>query len=565
MKAQDALKQIAILELKRQLSQGRITAQELERRLSRAIEDEMQKGPQRMDSAFITACEDLLFELNAPASKQLPQQSRDNWYHLRERLSRRRPQPLLWPRLRRAAVALSLVLLVGGGLWMVRQRPAPERKHLSAEGSPMPSPDAFISLPPVTFQPMVTPTATPLPTPTPTPTEPAVTEQPSTPTPEPLPAGRDKYHRLSELKRTAPKRWEATYELDGRTVQVNVPILWPEADRLPLYELKWMPILNDDLRERVLAAYPRVHTMRNEVSSQLDLIVAEGSRSYFEGPESGYGASTRAVDQPAQNNSYGKDEPLPFLKGLLERLNIQVGDIRKDVQLASSGLYRVVPRSQVGSPDEPYINYLNFDAPVPGFETGSYSLSAAQTLGGLPLFPGLNNRNSRPAETPLDPYIFLRILNEKEFRLRANFAQVTGQREADLPILSPELVIRSIERQIKEGTIRRVDSLELGYMLYQAQYLRPGEGEQDAQLLAVPVWRVRGIKLSSTDTELNSVHTRMYLDGLADSYQDPMFDIRFNAQTGEYLDPDRGFPSRINPAILTFQQLDSEEEDLQLF
>ena len=102
-------------------------------------------------------------------------------------------------------------------------------------------------------------------------------------------------------------------------------------------------------------------------------------------------------------------------------------------------------------------------------------------------------------------------------------------------------------------------------MLFQAQHLRTGEKEEDALLLAVPVWRVRGVRLDPGEVELNGAHSRHYLETLGDPIQQAMFDLRFNAQTGEYLDPDQPLPTRINPAVLTFAQLDSEEEDLRLF
>ena len=41
--------------------------------------------------------------------------------------------------------------------------------------------------------------------------------------------------------------------------------------------------------------------------------------------------------------------------------------------------------------------------------------------------------------------------------------------------------------------------------------------------------------------------------------------LRLYNTSGEYLDPDQPLPTRINPAVLTFAQLDSEEEDLRLF
>ena len=571
MKAQDILSQLAVQELKRQLSQGQITAQELTRRLSRAIDDELMKGPQRMDSAFVRACEDLLFELNAPASKLLPQAERDNWYHLREKLHQQRPQPMLWPRLRRAAVALSLVLVVGAGLWLSQQRPAPERKHLSTnQGSPRPSEDAWQGVTPITMSPTVepSPTAEPtsVPTPNPTPTLLPVTEQPLAPEPLPIPAGREKFSSLQVLKQSAPKRWQQRYEVNGRVIEVDAPIIMPEVDRLPLYEVNWVNLKQSDVDKRAHDLFAGTRELRFDSLNRMVWTVARGDRSYFDGPGRPYGEGALAVDQQAQNSDYPKDAPEAFVKELFSKLKIDTGPLIKDAQLARSGLYQMAKnQGSAAGPDEPYADYLDFDKPIPGYETGSYRLSMMQTLGGLPLFPG-GRGDLVKGDMKLEPHIFLHILNEQEFRLRTALIKVEGQREADLPLISPELVIKSAERLIKSGQLIRVDSIELGYMLFQAQHLRQGQHPDDALMLAVPTWRIRGIRRhQSEDQPLTAWDTRYFLETQVTSLSDSLHDLRFNAQTGEYMVPENEFPTRVNPAILTWDQLESEEEELKLF
>ena len=91
MNAQESRNHLALEELKRSLRGGSITEDELKARLLRIIEQEEQKGPARMDTAFISSCENLLWALHAPQTQTIRSSKREAYLRLREGMRTQRP------------------------------------------------------------------------------------------------------------------------------------------------------------------------------------------------------------------------------------------------------------------------------------------------------------------------------------------------------------------------------------------------------------------------------------------------------------------------------------------
>lgn len=575
MNAQEAMNRIAIGRLRRALQQGTISPDELQRRLSRAIDREMQKGARRMDTRFISACEDLLWQLNAPATENIPSGKREAWFRLQQaRVDRGEKTPLRY-RLRTAALALSLLLVVGGGLWMMTRRPPRERIHTSLNGQQTADPGGLSPSPAPTSAPLPTASPTPTPTPAPTPTltptlAPTITPQ-LTPVRTQQPAGREKYRDIQALRGEAPARWRGSYtDALGRQVEVDVPIQIPDVKDVPALRLKWIDLASQ-ARDKDTALYQALRARYGEKIElgagwigDLHLDVNDRDHVYFYGPRNKYADVAVYPDTPPAKNDMPEERPFALLKELLSLMDLPADEMRLDAQAGTSGFYysRVL-RSGEQAPDVPF-PHIDQSKPAEGYERGYYRLSAMQVMRGLPLFPG-DYINTHGLKEPRDVRVFARmnVLDEQDFSLDLRMARETGVKERDLPLMNMEAVIGHVEELITRGLLRRVDSLELGYMLYYAEHVDASAQSVEDELIALPVWRVRGILLSFAEEEMKE----SYFGG-ADSYrtdlrEHELYELRFSAQTGEYIDPDH--QGIANPPILTWEQMDDTKKDVRLF
>lgn len=208
----------------------------------------------------------------------------------------------------------------------------------------------------------------------------------------------------------------------------------------------------------------------------------------------------------------------------------------------------------------PY-GFLQDGDPIPGFERGHYLLRAAQVFEGIPLLPHESQYSYANALSSVEGTLLLEVYDDTEFRLTLQLLRQTGIRVADLPLVSFDTLRLHLEQLIDQGRLRAVDRIELGYSLYYAQPVNPGAEEQQATLLAVPVWRVIGLMLENPEQEPEGYALTARVEAPYSEYRMAEADLRFNAQTGEYLEFMVNRVVNANPAVLTWEQLESGAED----
>lgn len=103
--------------LKKKIASGKITLEDMNRRLETAIEAELRKPTAEMDGAFVRSCQDLLFELNSPTayvSKAAQYERKWEAYRIkhRKRLALRRRALMLVS----IASAFLVLFVIGDGL-----------------------------------------------------------------------------------------------------------------------------------------------------------------------------------------------------------------------------------------------------------------------------------------------------------------------------------------------------------------------------------------------------------------------------------------------------------------
>ncbi len=553
--------------IRQQLIDGRISPDTLSRRLSRILEDELARGHKLMDTQLIRACEELLWELESKA-RQLHSRKVGGRRRLKEGMAGQTRRAPNWGQLRLAAVALSLVLIVGGSfVYRMRQ---PKHQQLKsdgfAQGTPLPIQETVaITLAP-SQGPTMAPTEAPTPSPSPEPEitpSPVPTMNPATPTPIPGP----KYLTLGALG--APDRWTQSYTVQGREIVVDVPVIVPAVSEVPVLTVNWIKPDQSGLRQALQDIDGQRMTLSGheyDRTQYLRVFPDDSRRSYVEGPSGAgaYGNVPWRMDEPAENNPFTADQPLKLLRELASKAGYPGEQIVLDNQAGSGPFYQT--RNERGNqPRDPMDAYprIDFTRPLESHSKGYYRLSAAQMLGGLKLFPGGYYYGYLNEPGDVRPIFEAQIVDRDDFDMSLRGVTQTGVRERDLPLAGFDRVKASIEQRIEQGLVIELHSVELGYMLYYAQYPQADQTE-DAPLLAVPVWRVQGLFLSHPGDIYPRVMNNDLIMSRTGSRADSSIEWRFNAQTGEYMDRNPQRPMKSNPAILTWQQLQDSEEDITL-
>lgn len=570
MNAQEAMKKLALDNLKRQLRDGSLTPDEMSRRLSRAIDDEIARGPARMDTDLIAACEQLLWQLHAPQTSVLPAGRRKAYPPMLGRTPRAKPR---WLRPRVAGLALAFLCMVGiGGLALRYSAELRGRRPVTlSQGTRIPVAEtarlsvtlAATVAPTVAFtdwptSPPVTPSPTPEPTPLVVTAEPLVVLPPA-PTQQP----RARYVTVQQLRQEAPQRWQATYSTLGRRVEVDAPIVIPQVDAVPLVELQWLLHDGPSLERALRPLFPQaavVDVYTHNEGRSLSVSVQRSENSLLMGPRQPSARVRVMPGQPAQASDYSADAPLKLLKRLVTTAQGDTEGIRLLDQAGTTGWYPYRTwRGNEQPPRAPY-GFLQDRGPVEGYERGHYLLRAAQVFEGIPLLPFEGQYSPEDQVSSVEGYIYLEAYDDSEFRLSMQLLRQTGIRAADLPLVSFDTLRLHLEQLIEKGWLRAVDRIELGYTLYYAQPVSPGKEEQHATLLAVPVWRVLGLLMDNLEQEPEAYVLTSRLEAPYVEYRAMEADMRFNAQTGEYMEHFVNRMANVNPAVLTWEQMEGEGE-----
>ncbi len=557
MNAQEARNHLALEKLKRSLRDGSITENELKARLLRIMEQEEHKGPSRMNTDFIASCENLLWALHAPQTQTIRSSKREGFLRLRERM--RKQKPSARPAWARAGFALTGAALVMGLFYITLPRPQPEALSAAATnfGTPLPvreslTPGDIIS----TAAPSPSPTPEPTPEPTPPEALPAQTREPSFI--DALAAG-DKYMSLKDLRAQAPARFQYTADVNNRPIRIDAPVIIPQGDTMPVPRLKWLPIDQEVLRfamAELAGAQTTLSIGADGSGIGFTAYAMSGEKPYFDSVSGKTPTDIIITDNSEpENNPFTSKQAYDLMTGLLEKLDVDPGQISLYAQAGTSARYKV------GNVDERRSDrYAHFytDQPVEGHEQGFHILVASQTLDGIPVFP--NGYHWGGPNFEMNTRLRMQILNQKEVSAEGRLIRAEGVKIRDIPLANIGRVFDTLRGLIEKGRLRQVDRIQLGYELFYEQHVKSGSDEMEAALIAVPVWQVLG-RLYGDAAEGDSYYQMIARDRYETSaYTDASFELRINAQTGEYIDPYSQNSRTYNPALLTWEQMEGEED-----
>ena len=335
---------------------------------------------------------------------------------------------------------------------------------------------------------------------------------------------------LAELKVASPK--SATFMVDGE--EVSVPIILPQADRMPILYCDYLAIDAAALH----SAYPDY-----DMNGRLGM-----NQGYQLLPEAKGETETLWLrDGTAQDCSIPSTRPMEFIQETLRAANVVV-DVRIERLLASQGNYHLAAKAvnvngrsrQVESMD------LNRRIEYPG----RYFLLLEQYIDEVPVFSRASkpymmaNGQSGLSYGLMDVSAFLSMYSDEIYLLSlGSLFDPIAELEKDAYLTDIDSVINIIQERIDEGMLVSIDSIELGYCPMYAFGESDGqkipssrlpEEEYAYQVVLIPCWRVEGY-----DHKDDQIYNYRYAEEGPDAETrrnaTVPFELRIDAQTGGWL------------------------------
>lgn len=337
---------------------------------------------------------------------------------------------------------------------------------------------------------------------------------------------------LAELKAASPQ--SVTFMVDGETV--SVPILLPQADRMPVLHCDYLVVNEDSLQ----SAYPDADIDpfgllgMNQGLERLPVTKIELEELWLR-------------DGKAQACNISPKRPIEFIREVLSAADIDA-DVRSARLLASQGKY--YPASKIVNVNGRTRQVLSIDLGRRVEYPGRYFVLLEQYIEGIPVF----SRASKPYVTAngqsglsygiMDVSAFLSIYSDEIYLLSlGSLFDPIAELEKDAYLADIDSVIGIIQKRIDEGKLVSIDSIELGYCpVYvfsesDGQKIPSSRLPEEAyayQVVLIPCWRVEGY-----DHKDDQIYNYRYAEEGPDAETrrnaTVPFELRIDAQTGGWL------------------------------
>lgn len=378
----------------------------------------------------------------------------------------------------------------------------------------------------------------------------------------------EKHYNIKELKEQARHGWTSTYEIDGRKVEVNIDIDVPDVETAPVLRIRqgnnsYTPqALQDELLYTVIHLPNDEDPKNYEGAFALFLNAPEGQFSLQGGnltltrPAEWKKADTlyRTWLRPWDfSKAYTQDNPYTLqqaVDAVLQRVE-QATNGKLDFSLNmvdSIGVYRVASWKEL----LPELDGL--------ISPEYYGLHFTQNLRGLPLLRAMDIEmmTSEPPKGTRAVFsqgeIRAKIASDSAYSIGVKAVEETELIREDIPLCSLDTIKQAIERLIRSGHLRSVNSLRLGLVAY-------ADPKDPSDVIAVPSWVVMG-NYYNDPKQADNWWNNFTPDGKAfiGGARNYLKDIVINAQTGkvlvnltdpaDQLAPEIMFCGRKGPAII---------------
>lgn len=319
------------------------------------------------------------------------------------------------------------------------------------------------------------------------------------------------YVTIAELRKQTAEGISETYGAYGRTIQVDLNIIVPDVQKLPILRVSPMPspITDTKADNPYFYTYGRIQQIvgRTEKSNRVPGIgyimpdgIAEGNPFTPESVQEFVLQTVREAHAAYQSASF-------VLLG-------QVGHSRQ---------YAEQNETKYGLSDE------NVNRAVPLNASGDYELLFCQQFEGIPVYPWQYFDRMVSASFPhpyIQPQIWANVYNRQDYFISISCAVLNETVIEDIPLAPFEKVQKALEEAIDSGRLRQVYDIRLMYFPF-GEMLPQGES-----MLLCPVWVVTGDIYETAKKESVTLWGNYGLRKSAMGESCFMID----AQTGELLD-----------------------------
>jgi len=368
---------------------------------------------------------------------------------------------------------------------------------------------------------------------------------------------------ITELREQVEEmgRWTQTYEAYGRTIEVDIPIIVPEVDRVPILTVKAIDAINsekiekdpllheagmDGLMRRIEdeGLFPYLYSGQSD-DSPTEVYIVDGRKTLLIRHHSPL--ILRGI-KPKDFLKYDRTCYYPFE---LDAKNTYAEENEMSLEEATACIKDILDYYYPGRDNRFSVNYaevigrarktkdasdLVLGETVEYYPCGTFNIHYSQNMYGIPVYVQVNELYDSQKQAANQVYgdgfkelgridYYAEIMSrDLSVEMYALMFEVNEVAQEDVPLAPVSQVIFSIEDEIEKGHIRNVYALRLGYVCY----LNPSSSESYS---LYPMWVLECDYVGSANEEI-----RKYI--YSDEYRDGFNFARVgvNAQTGEIVD-----------------------------
>lgn len=343
------------------------------------------------------------------------------------------------------------------------------------------------------------------------------------------------YYQIQELHDQPIKRWTKTYEVMGRTVNVDVMPTVPDVDAMPVLVVAakaWFPETKENVEwtGKTQADYEKDLSAPGNFSLKYD----DGT-----GPNGDALSKKYDIDTVDFYAPFDPDYPYMETKDLtLRQVFDKLRQVMGEISNAGFGVDTEHLHFFCG-------NWFYEKGTKKHVESGGQWMQLYTTLRGIPLWGHAVDsiREHKDQEFSYDPHFTWSISSLGQYSMFGKVVTETGMLAPDVPLCGMEIVIEALEEEIQAGRLRTVYGLDLGFVLVNEPglqyktYQQLGSNKEkwrrqyeEMRMYAIPAWRCLC---------LYTEQTRRNIDGDMVNPMASMFyqQIYVNAQTGKLIDP----------------------------
>lgn len=337
-----------------------------------------------------------------------------------------------------------------------------------------------------------------------------------------FPASAEQYYSVKEVYKQAQEGWHETYtDFKGRTIPVDVDVFVPEVSAMPVSRMKMVRMEEPGVENKddfILNIKPQYNRF---IYYTKDYVMEENPRIEWN-PEDIYWMPDNADEIYAPGNAEPLSDMLDIIRSSME--HFQVGadeyDFTRPYDVRLHGIYEK-KSGEIARP-------------------GQYDFSLYQTVHGIPILCHAGHAFTKRAGTAQSYEAGCVARSENEYLVTLNKVTEAERKAEDVPLCSFDKILKSIEQEIIEGHIRKVYSLELGYIVYNDPEeifncdRQMGYHEYE-HMYAVPGWRLQCLYVADKNEELPNYGEDEFIGKEQNSLE--FMSVVVNAQTGEVQDP----------------------------